>query len=334
MVIIGAGVIGLSTAITLSEMGVPVRLISDQPLTETTSAKAGALWGPYFSPDPRVTPWSRQSLDELEQMSREDDSGVAMVTGLEATRLAIDPAQWVTKLPRFHMVDNGELPTGYVRGWRYRVPIIDMPVHLEYLAGRLSALGVEIEILPQGVRDLTEVADGSAAIVNCTGLRAGELVSDHELHPLWGQLVVLENPGLTTGFFSDYPESDSPTYFICHKDTVVLGGAVLSDRTDLAPDPEIGQSIIDRCAEVQPLLASARLIEHRVGLRPARDSVRLELTEVDGITVIHNYGHGGSGVTLSWGCAAEVAELLQPVLRRHGRSVGERIFRSAPALLQ
>ncbi|HEY2792992.1 MAG TPA: FAD-dependent oxidoreductase, partial [Micromonosporaceae bacterium] len=64
--------------------------------------------------------------------------------------------------------------------------------------------------------------------------------------------------------------------------------------------------IVARCAAIDPRLASARVLEHRVGLRPSRPSVRLEAVAQNGRTVIHNYGHGGSGVTLSWGCADDV----------------------------
>ena len=52
-----------------------------------------------------------------------------------------------------------------------------------------------------------------------------------------------------------------------------------------------------------------KMVEDLVGLRPGRMEVRLEREEKNGKYLIHNYGHGGSGVTLSWGCADEVVEL-------------------------
>jgi D-amino-acid oxidase len=53
------------------------------------------------------------------------------------------------------------------------------------------------------------------------------------------------------------------------------------------------------------------VLAERVGLRPFRRSgVRLERDQLrDGRTVIHNYGHGGAGFTLSWGCAREVLDI-------------------------
>jgi D-amino-acid oxidase len=58
-------------------------------------------------------------------------------------------------------------------------------------------------------------------------------------------------------------------------------------------------------------LASAEILGHRVGVRPVRPSVRLELeTSSTGIRYLHNYGHGGAGVTLSWGCAVEVLRIV------------------------
>jgi D-amino-acid oxidase len=121
-----------------------------------------------------------------------------------------------------------------------------------------------------------------------------------------GQVVVVENPGLRE-FFAEEPGSATELrYVLPHRDTVVLGGTAEPDRTDLAPRPEVARRILARCTEVVPALAGARVVAHRVGLRPVRDQVRLEEEARDGGRVIHNYGHGGGGVTLSWGCAREV----------------------------
>ena len=54
-------------------------------------------------------------------------------------------------------------------------------------------------------------------------------------------------------------------------------------------------------------LAGARVLRHKVGLRPGRPTVRVE-REGD---VIHCYGHGGCGVTVSWGCADDVVDLAR-----------------------
>jgi D-amino-acid oxidase len=124
-------------------------------------------------------------------------------------------------------------------------------------------------------------------------------------------LVVVDNPGIE-GFFIDDPGSlsDEPTYILSHGDHVVLGGswAPYSERT--TPDPDVGEAIIARCAAIEPALAKARVREHRVGLRPARHRVRLEREDHPSRAIIHNYGHGGSGLTLSWGCALDVVALL------------------------
>jgi D-amino-acid oxidase len=69
----------------------------------------------------------------------------------------------------------------------------------------------------------------------------------------------------------------------------------------------VAADIVRRATALVPEVAQARILRHRVGLRPARPEVRLER---DG-DVIHCYGHGGAGVTLSWGCADEVLGLLE-----------------------
>jgi D-amino-acid oxidase len=78
----------------------------------------------------------------------------------------------------------------------------------------------------------------------------------------------------------------------------------------MTPDPVTAEAIVRRCAAVRPEIAGARVIEHRVGLRPTRPAVRLERERAaDGRLLVHNYGHGGAGVTVAWGCAREAAEL-------------------------
>ncbi len=59
-----------------------------------------------------------------------------------------------------------------------------------------------------------------------------------------------------------------------------------------------------------PSLEAAEVLGHWVGLRPGREGIRLELEEIGGRTVIHNVGHGGSGLTLAWGCAGDVVKLI------------------------
>lgn len=64
---------------------------------------------------------------------------------------------------------------------------------------------------------------------------------------------------------------------------------------------------------------SAPILRDNAGLRPGRDKVRLEIEERKygnkSIKIVHNYGHCGNGVTLSVGCAEEVAELVAAALK-------------------
>jgi D-amino-acid oxidase len=203
----------------------------------------------------------------------------------------------------FRICDPSELPEGYVSGWRYTIPLLDMPTYLAYLQTRLALAGVTIEI--GEVSTFNAVAGPDELVVNCTGLGARDLVPDTDMSPTRGQLVVVENPGVDW-FFQDHAEGEDLTYFLPHGEHVVLGGSAIPGSEDPVPDPAIAEGIVERCARIEPRLAKARILAHRVGLRPSRARVRVERADVDGCAVIHNYGHGGSGLTLSWGCAREV----------------------------
>ena len=138
---------------------------------------------------------------------------------------------------------------------------------------------------------------------------ARELVGDPEVHPVRGQSVVVRNPGVAEYFIEVGPDAEF-TVFLPHGDRVVLGG--VAQRDDWREEPVAADTagILRRCAAVEPRFADAEVLEQRVGFRPGRPSVRLEAEEHSGSRLVHNYGHAGNGVTLSWGCAEQVAELV------------------------
>jgi D-amino-acid oxidase len=310
VVVVGAGVIGLTSAVRLAEAGHHVRVVARETLSDTRSAIAGAIWGPYVINDSRVVRWSLSSYEEFAVLEQDERSGVSMLPGVEAGMTPAEPPAWVPGLQEFRLVGAADLPDGYVAGWHYHAPAIDMPAFLVFLTQRLSELGVSVDVVDAPFKSMDELADLSSAVVNCTGYGARDLVPDPELYPVRGQLLETENPGIADSWFSDYPESQTPTYFIAHRGHVIMGGTIDPHATDLTPDLGIAEKLRARCAVAAPELQTAAIRRHRVDLRPSRPTVRLERVVHRGSTVVHNYGHGGSGVTLSWGCAGDVVQLL------------------------
>ncbi|MFF8993733.1 FAD-dependent oxidoreductase [Streptomyces sp. NPDC014983] len=306
VVVIGAGVIGLTTAVCLAETGVDVQVISDRRPGSTTSAAAGAMWDPYLAePAALVERWSRDTLSVLGELSAETDTGVSLVEGTHESRLPRELPAW-TRLVKARPCPADELRPGYVTGWRYRAPVVDMPRYLAYLVRRLERAGGSIRYRRYATLD--EATNGPArVVVNCAGAGARSLAADPLVDAVRGQLVVVENPGVRSFFCDDTPDADVLTYIYPHEDAVVLGGTAEPGSWDVRPDEDAARQIVLRCAEVEPALAGARVIEHRVGLRPVRPEIRFTEESRGGTLVVHNYGHGGAGITLSWGCAREAA---------------------------
>ena len=125
------------------------------------------------------------------------------------------------------------------------------------------------------------------------------------MHPVQGQVVLVEQVGLER-WWLDSARAEGPTYVVPRSRDIVVGGTDVEGEWSRTPSPEVAAAILRRALRLVPELAGAEVLGHRVGLRPARPEVRLERVG----DVVHCYGHGGAGVTLSWGCAAEVAGLL------------------------
>ncbi|AGL18308.1 FAD-dependent oxidoreductase [Actinoplanes sp. N902-109] len=308
VVIIGAGVSGLTTGILLAEAGKRVLIRTAQLPAETTSAAAGALWDHDYAQHPQIPRWGRRTYDEWTAIQG-PHSGVRFVTGIGASRVERSMPVDFPAEAKVRACPAGELPRGFLSGWRCTLPVVDMPVYLSYLEGRFVAGGGTLDI--GRIKHLEEVFDEAGTVVNCAGIGAAALVkTDSEIEAVRGELVVVDNPGISE-FFAEYTDGlVDMVYLLPQGDKLVLGGTADRSGRSRRHEDETAAHIIDRCARIRPEVLRARILEYRVGVRPERAKVRVERELVDGFPVVHNYGHGGSGVTLSWGCAERVAELI------------------------
>ena len=311
VVVVGAGVVGLNAALALQSTGRRVAIVTAEAIDETTSNVAAAVWFPTaVGPRDRVIDWGQSTLETLEDMAREHpDAGVLFRETVMLYRAHPGRPWWTRAVGEVRDAAAHELPSTYSHGLTFTVPLVEMPVHLRWLADRFVAAGGRVHLHRLG--SLDDLAGIAPVVVNCSGLGARDLVGDPEVFPIRGQIVRMTNPGLDRSLRDEH-HPEGYTYVHPRTSDVILGGTVESGRTELAADDETTRAIIARCTVLAPALARAELLAPAVGLRPGRESVRLERDDhaVAGSTVIHDYGHGGAGVTLGWGCANEVIRLL------------------------
>jgi D-amino-acid oxidase len=290
---VGAGVIGLTCAHRLVRAGHTVEVWSRDQVEDTTSAVSAALWYPYRAlPAEEVTRWAAATYDMLAILSVRPETAVTLRQGRELFRAEVADPWWLAAVPRLGRVTD--LPPGYADGYAFAAPIVRMPAYLHWLLDELAAAGVALVR-----REVTDLAAVDAdVVVNASGLGARELAADPAVTGLRGQVVRVADPGLA-GWTLDEDHPAGMVYVVPRGTDVVLGGTA-------GPAEEDPAAIVARCAEVVPELAGAPVLGHGVGFRPVRPAVRLERVG----DVIHCYGHGGAGVTLSWGCADEVVSLV------------------------
>jgi D-amino-acid oxidase len=199
-----------------------------------------------------------------------------------------------------------ELPEGYADGRVVRVPCIEAPSYLDWLARRFRELGGD-----QEQRELERLDEPDAdAVVNCCGVDARRLAGDDDVRPVRGQVAYVRTREALR-FMVDEHGPNALAYVLPRPDVTVLGGTAEEGDWDTQPREETTREILAKARRLDPRLADAEYVGAGVGLRPARSEVRLEAeTLADGRPLVHDYGHGGSGFTLSWGCAEEVAELV------------------------
>jgi D-amino-acid oxidase len=313
--VLGAGVSGLSCALALTQAGYRVRIFAAKPPEQTTSSVAAACWYPFHLGN-YDHQWAIDAHAHFLRMADDPASGVLMFPNKEYLTQPRSDEQlrtdfWWSSLPRmdFGRLQPHELPSGYADGIRFTAPVIRTPTYLPYLQEKLAQLGVAIRI--QQIDRFEDLLPQSTLIVNCTGLGSADLCQDASMYPAQGQIAVVQCDGINEVIAGTW-DAQRPLYIIPRGPDIVLGGTFVVDGRNTTPDESATRDIRSRCEKLVPTLANAKLITSKAGLRPCRQAgPRLELERRGPQTIIHNYGHGGAGVTISWGCALRVVELMK-----------------------
>lgn len=308
--VIGAGVVGLACALRLQAEGHRVSIWARERTPHTTSDVAAAIWYPYLvQEDPRVERWSVAGLAQLLRDAADPASGVIVREGVELSATPLPRPFWAGAVPLYRPAEIHERPHAFAQSVTMALPVAEMPLYLAWLEARFMSGGGEI--VTREMKSLDDGLDGCAIVVNATGLGARELVLDVKLSPVRGQVLRVSQVGVERFVLLDAP-GEPPTYVIPRSNDIVLGGTSEVGEESREPDDATLAAIRARCEALVPALRGAREVSRHAGLRPYRGGVvRLQAESRSAGTLVHCYGHGGAGVTLAWGCADEVAEVVR-----------------------
>ncbi|GCC28192.1 hypothetical protein chiPu_0006620 [Chiloscyllium punctatum] len=319
--VIGAGVVGLSTAVCIAE-SIPdcsVTVIAEKFSPYTTSDVAAGILSPHFS---RETPIERQKrwfddtfahIFSIAQSEEASEIGVQFLSGWEIFKEApIEPIPyWSDSVLAFRMMNNSELKRfpQATFGWTYTTLLCECTSYLPWLEKRLKNAGGQLQT--GKITGFWELHGKYEIIVNCSGIGARALTGDMNVYPVRGQIHKVHAPWLK----HFVRVGDGTSYIYPGISSVTLGGTRQKDDWRMSVDPSDSEAIFKACCALEPSLQRARKLFEGVGLRPVRAVLRLEKEKLEGegshMYLVHNYGHGGTGVTFHWGTAKEAAQLVQ-----------------------
>ncbi len=295
-----------------------------KPASKQHPPRPAAVWLPYDAePAEKITPWALTTYERLCELARDSQTGVSMIEIRQFTRTGEIPVpDWAKNLgtvplsviPSVVEGSRGEVGSSnspsaspariFTSGYALTVPLTDTTIYLDYLTDRFRKAGGMLQ--STHINKLEEIPRDFDLIINCAGIGARDLVHDSDLEPHRGQVAIVSKLDLTEAVVCD----DAPLIYAIPRANDCLFGGTNSLSDSREPSPADTDGIISECSRLLGIKPS-RVTAVKVGLRPFRKSgVRLNSEKLhDGRTIIHNYGHGGAGFTLSWACAEEVYTL-------------------------
>ena len=328
VVVLGGGVTGLTSALMLARANFNVEVWQ----SARGMAPPNWVWEypPYHvEPEEAALRWARVSFSSFSTLARQEpESHVHMTPVIVLSTERLPPNPGKSFLPHFkeggaalqearRLVWGKEEPRRkYTDAVHYHAPVCNSVKYLAWLRHRIEVMGGSVLTRTVASIDEAVAAAGGAVVVNCSGLASHELVPDNAVYPCRGQLLHVEAPWVTTAVFDDanggyvipFPGSD-----------LELGGTAEDGATERKLNGATAERILRDNVRMIPSLAAAEVGDGYVGLRPCRKGgVRLELewrsrggSGQAKAAVVHNYGHGGAGMCLSYGCAEDVVALVR-----------------------
>ncbi len=313
IVVIGAGISGMATAYLLCEKKYHVSIYAREFSPNITSDRAAAFWFPYhIRNDKRGINWCRMSYQHYKQLAENPETGISMRILKKVIRTGIEEEEpvWVDFMPEgtLRKMNADELQPGYAKGYAAIVPLIETQIFLPWLRKQLENSGVHF--YKKDVQSFDEIKNEFDIVINCAALGSRKLCNDESLVPVRGQVALLA-PKNGMDIFLD---NEKPLYVVPRKDAIIVGGTYEEGIDSETTEPATIEKLLKNAYEVFEDLKQQQVMGSWAGLRPYRADVRVE--KEPGTNIIHNYGHGGSGFTLSFGCAREVVSLIEEDLKR------------------
>ncbi|XP_055609877.1 D-aspartate oxidase isoform X2 [Uranotaenia lowii] len=261
--------------------------------------------------------------DAIRRTEEASDAGVTQLSGyiFSSTEPGIVRNHYIEKIvPVYRAATEQELqicPGDWKYGSYFRTILTECRLFQPWATRKFLNGGGQI--VTEKVDNLRDLAGRNFdIIVNCTGMGAKKLCADHKLVPIRGQVIKVKAPWVKMAFYADYD-----TYIIPGFQGVTLGGCRNFDSYNSQPCKHDSAAIRERCEALLPSLKGSPVIREAVGLRPHRDPVRVELefleTETGRLKVVHNYGHGGYGVTTAPGTAIYATQLVRDALKSNSK---------------
>lgn len=326
--VLGAGVVGLSTALQL-QTAFPTHhhtIIAQHFYKETTSFGAAGFFRPSLEKTPGVdleelrsiskTSWDH--FDSLIHTTEASEAGVQALSGYQFTNNPTPNPIEEELCYHYRALTQKELDTfpgeKYKYGWFSTSILVEPGRYLPHLLKKFREQnGTEIK---REIKSFEELLGQYDMVVNCLGLGNQSVNNDEKMYPERGQLVKVKAPWLKHFV---YAGESACCYILPGIDLVSIGGTRTAHDYCLEVRKEDTEEIMRKACEVVPSLKNAEVLYEWVGLRPSRTPLRLEgeVVSFEGgnIRMIHNYGHGANGISLSWGSGVVVVKLAKEMMK-------------------
>ncbi|GJC89998.1 D-amino-acid oxidase [Colletotrichum liriopes] len=335
-VVLGAGVIGLTTALTLragypsSRITILAEYFPGDYHIDYCSPWAGGNWCSSANDNGLLESFDRVTFNRFREIAKNiPEAGIKSSPLRMIFDQKIEDAEILSKGTGklwYEDLVGGTVPLSIDELPERAVFGLDVPSTGEYLVcfQNLSIGPYDRRLLEQcressinlvrrrigHIKD-ARISPDVAAIFNCTGLGSYFLggVQDKSMYPTRGQTILVEQPiqPLKRMYFRSPRRVDNDTTYIFQRPLaggIVLGGCREDGNWDKEVDPELTKTILERCCALAPELGrpeDLKIIKHGVGLRPNRKGgPRIEAEKNGAGLVIHNYGASGAGYQASW----------------------------------